>query len=149
MVRNLTQWSEPPHNGQNPHTNGQNAHTKSQNPHRNGQIAHQNGRSRNGQSAHRNSKISLKMNLSKTKVMYNQHAAKKKILIHGETIGIINEYVYPEELKSTYAKLTDEINRKSKMNRKSSARLEDHILFSKANYQCVSRVKFIINVSYL
>jgi len=78
--------------------------------------------------------------------MYNQHAAKKEILIHGETIGIVNEYVYSEQLKSTYAKLMDEINRKCKWR---GARLEEHILFSKENYQCVSRVKFISNVSYL
>jgi len=40
------------------------------------------------------SKIGLKMNLSKTQVMYNQHAAKKEVNINGETIGIVDQYVY-------------------------------------------------------
>ena len=57
------------------------------------------------------SKIGLKMNLSKTKVMYNQHAAKKEVKINGETIGIVDEYVYLGQLKTSNAKLTDEINR--------------------------------------
>jgi len=38
-------------------------------------------------------KIDLKMNLSKTKVMYNQHAAKREIKISGETLGTVDEYV--------------------------------------------------------
>jgi len=38
------------------------------------------------------SKIGLKMNLSKTKVMCVQHAAKKEININRETIGIVDEY---------------------------------------------------------
>jgi len=40
------------------------------------------------------SKIGLKMNLSKSKLMYNQHAAKKEIKINGEIIGIVDQYVY-------------------------------------------------------
>jgi len=45
------------------------------------------------------SKIGLKMYLSKTKVMYNEHAAKKVVKINGETIGIVDEYVYLGQLK--------------------------------------------------
>ena len=52
------------------------------------------------------SKIGLKMNLSKTKVMYNQHVEKKEIKIHGETIGIVDEYVYLDQPKTSNAKLT-------------------------------------------
>ena len=40
------------------------------------------------------SKIGLKMNLSKTKVMYYQYAQKKEIRIDEEKIGIVDEYVY-------------------------------------------------------
>jgi len=61
------------------------------------------------------SKIGLKMNLSETKVMYNQHAAKKEIKIHGETVGIVGEYIYLGQLKTSNAKLTDEINRRYKI----------------------------------
>jgi len=52
------------------------------------------------------SKMSLKMNLSKTKVMYNQHAAKKEVKINGETIGIVDEFVYLGYLKTSNAKFT-------------------------------------------
>jgi len=55
------------------------------------------------------------MNLSKTKVMYNQHAAKKKIKVNGETIGIVDEYVYLGQLETSNAKLTDEVKRRCKM----------------------------------
>jgi len=52
------------------------------------------------------------VNLSKKiKVMYNQHAPKKEIKIHGVTIGIVDKYVFLEQLKTSNAKLTDEINR--------------------------------------
>jgi len=44
--------------------------------------------------SNKSSKIGLKMNLSKTKVMYNQNAAKREIKISGESIGIVDEYVY-------------------------------------------------------
>jgi len=37
------------------------------------------------------SNISLKMNLSKTKVIYNQQVAKKEVKINGETISIFDE----------------------------------------------------------
>jgi len=47
------------------------------------------------------SKIDLKINLSKTKVMYNQHAAKMKVKINGETIGIVDEYIYVGQLKTS------------------------------------------------
>jgi len=70
------------------------------------------------------SKIGLKINLSKTKIMYNQHAEKKEIKISGETIGIVDEYFYLGQLKTSNAKLTNEINRRCKM-------------AWKANYQCV------------
>jgi len=56
------------------------------------------------------SKIGLKMNLSKTRVIYNQHAAKREIKISGETIGVVDEYVYLGQLKTSNAKLIDEIN---------------------------------------
>jgi len=46
------------------------------------------------------SKIGLKMNLSKTKVIYNQHVAKRKIKVSGETIGLVDEYVYLGQLKT-------------------------------------------------
>jgi len=61
------------------------------------------------------SKIGLKINLSKTKLMYNQHAPKKEIENYGETIGIVDEYVYLGQLKTSNAKLTYEINRRCKM----------------------------------
>ena len=37
------------------------------------------------------SRIEVKMNLNKTKVMYNKHVEKKEIKIPGETIGIVDE----------------------------------------------------------
>jgi len=43
------------------------------------------------------SKIDLKMNLSKTMVIYNQQAAKRKIKISGGTIGIADEYIYLDQ----------------------------------------------------
>jgi len=59
--------------------------------------------------SNKSSKIDLKMNLSKTKVKYNQHAAKSEIEISGETVGIVDEYVYLGQLKTSNAKLTDGI----------------------------------------
>ena len=52
--------------------------------------------------------------------LYNQQVEKKEIKIHGETIGIVDEYVYLGQLKTSNARLTDEINRKWR-----GARLED------------------------
>jgi len=54
-----------------------------------------------------NESSKIGMNLNKTKVMYNQHAAKKEIKINGETIRIVDEYVHSGELKTSNAKLTD------------------------------------------
>ena len=83
------------------------------------------------------SKIGLKMNLSKTKVMYNQHAAKKEVKINGETIGIVDEYVYLGQLKTSNAKLTDEINRRCKMAWSSFGRL--HFIFKSKLSICLKR----------
>jgi len=92
------------------------------------------------------SKVGIEMNLSTTKVMYNQHAEKKEIKIHGETIHIVDEYVYLGQPKTSNTKLRDEINRRCKMAWSSFGRL--HFIFKSIN-QCVSSVKFIINVPYL
>jgi len=82
-------------------------------------------------------KISLKLNLSKTKVMYNQHAAKKEIKINGETIDIVDEYVYLGQLKASNAKLADEINRRCKMVWSSLGRL--HFIFKSKLPMCLKR----------
>jgi len=76
------------------------------------------------------------MNLSKTKLMYNQHAAKKEMVISRETISIVDEYVYLGQRKTSNGKLTDEKNRLCKMAWSSFGRL--HCIF-KANYQCLER----------
>jgi len=85
----------------------------------------------------KSSKIDLKMNLSKTKVMCNQHASKKEIKINGETIGIVDEYVYLVQLKTSNTKLMEEINRRCKMMWSSFERL--HFIFKSELPMCLKR----------
>ena len=69
--------------------------------------------------------------------MCNQHAVKKEIKIDGETIGIVDEYVYLGQLKTSNAKLTDEINRRCKMAWSSFGRL--HFIFKSKIPMCLKR----------
>jgi len=86
------------------------------------------------------SKIGLKMNLSETKVMYNQHAAKKEVKINADLISIVDEYVYLGQLKTSNAKLTDEINR-CKMAWSSFGRL--HFILKSKVPVCLKRKVYI------
>jgi len=64
------------------------------------------------------------MDLSKTNVMYHQLAEKKHTKIYGDTICIVDEYVYLGHFKASKVKLTDEINlKKCKMGCSSFGRL--------------------------
>jgi len=77
------------------------------------------------------------MNLSKTRIIYNQHVENKEIIIRGEIMCIVDKYIYLRQLKSSKAKLADEVNRSCTITWSS---FENYILFSKRNYQCISRV---------
>jgi len=84
-------------------------------------------------------KIGLKINLNKTKGMYNQHAEKNKIKINGETLGIVDECVY-YHLEISNAKLTNEINRRCKMAWSSFGRL--HFIFKSKLPICLKRLVY-------
>jgi len=60
-------------------------------------------------------KVGLKMNLSKTKVMFNQVVLPKEIIVSGKVIETLEEYIYLGQLQSLKENLTGEITRKVKM----------------------------------
>jgi hypothetical protein len=57
-------------------------------------------------------KIGLKMNMKKTKVMFNSHIVEGNIRMAGQTIEIVNEYTYLGQLITMSSDRTDEISRR-------------------------------------
>jgi len=60
-------------------------------------------------------KVRLKMNFSKTKVMFNQFVQPKEIKVRGKVIETVNKYIYFGQLQSIKENLTGEITRRVKM----------------------------------
>ena len=55
--------------------------------------------------------VGLKMNLSKTKVMYNAFVQNKKIKVEDKELEEVKNYVYLGQLLTMDVKLTEEVNR--------------------------------------
>jgi len=60
-------------------------------------------------------KVGLKMNFSKTEVMFNQFFQPKKIKVCSKVIKNVEEYIYLGQLQSIKENLTGEITRRVKM----------------------------------
>jgi hypothetical protein len=59
--------------------------------------------------------VGLKMNLSKTKVMFNEFTNKTHITIEGTTLETVDEYIYLGQLINRSGSLLPEINRRIKL----------------------------------
>ena len=57
-------------------------------------------------------RIGLKMNKSKTKVIYNRHCQRQPIEIGGEIVQEVEEYVYLGQLITSDGNMEKEINRR-------------------------------------
>ena len=59
--------------------------------------------------------VGLKMNLSKTKVMFNKNLAPQQILVDNSTLEQVDEYIYLGQLISSNGKQINEIQRRMKI----------------------------------
>ena len=57
------------------------------------------------------SKLGLRMNMKKTKVMFNKYAPERSVRVNGSVVERVEEYVYLGELVTTDIDKTAEIKR--------------------------------------
>ncbi len=61
---------------------------------------------------HRESlKVGLKMNMKKTKIMYNKHLIGQQIMVGNEALELVEEYTYLRQMVSAYPAHEKEIRR--------------------------------------